>query len=69
MRGRLLPGLIADVIVVDMETVADNATYESPLAVATGIDDVFVGGSRVLAKGALTEALPGRGIRRAAADQ
>jgi N-acyl-D-amino-acid deacylase len=57
-------GRIADLIVVDPGTVADTATYDAPLGDTIGIDDVVVGGRRVLADGALTESLPGRGIRR-----
>ncbi|WP_166790137.1 amidohydrolase family protein [Cryobacterium sp. Hh11] len=63
-RGRLAPGQIADLIVVDPAAVADRATYEHPRALATGIDDVFVAGERVLRDGHLTEVLPGRGLRR-----
>ena len=63
-RGRLKPGYLADVVVIDPERVRDAATYQSPVALATGIDDVFVAGRRVLAGGALTAELPGVGIRR-----
>ena len=63
-RGRLAPGQIADVIVVDGAAVADHATYEAPLALATGIDDVFVAGRPVLRDGQLTSELAGRGLRR-----
>jgi N-acyl-D-amino-acid deacylase len=47
--------------------VRDRATYEEPLALAEGIDDVLVAGVPVLAGGALTGATPGRGIRRSRA--
>ena len=63
-RGRLAPGQIADLIVVDAAEVSDHATYEDPFALATGIDDVFVAGRRVLSDGRLAPALPGRGLRR-----
>lgn len=63
-RGRLAPGAVADVVVVDPDAVSDNATYEDPRALATGIEDVFVRGVQVLAGGALTGAHPGRGLRR-----
>ena len=63
-RGRLAPGSVADVVVVDPDAVSDNATYEDPRALATGIEDVFVRGVQVLAGGALTGAHPGRGLRR-----
>jgi N-acyl-D-amino-acid deacylase len=63
-RGTITRGAVADVVVVDSETVADRATYRDPARLAVGIDDVFVAGVRVLAGGALTGARPGRGIRR-----
>ncbi|MFE6735906.1 amidohydrolase family protein [Microbacterium sp. NPDC057650] len=63
-RGTIEPGAVADVMLVDPETVADGATYEDPRELAVGIDDVFVAGIRVLAGGEPTGALPGRGLRR-----
>lgn len=63
-RGRVREGWIADLALVDPAAVRDAATYEHPLALAAGIDDVFVAGVPVLAGGALTGATPGRGIRR-----
>ena len=66
-RGRIRPGWIADLVLVDPDAVRDRATYEEPLALAEGIDDVLVAGVPVLAGGALTGATPGRGIRRSPA--
>ena len=43
---------------------ASRATYDEPRALAQGVDDVWVAGVRVLADGALTGALAGRGLRR-----
>ncbi|WP_061961534.1 N-acyl-D-amino-acid deacylase family protein [Demequina flava] len=63
-RGAVRPGWIADIAVVDPTTVRDEATYENPRALATGIDDVLVAGVPVLAGGELTEETPGRGLRR-----
>jgi N-acyl-D-amino-acid deacylase len=67
-RGMLCPGAIADLIVVDPLTVTDRATYEHPLRISEGIDDVFVAGVPVLIDGELCAATPGRGLRRAQAD-
>lgn len=64
-RGRLRVGAIADIALIDPETVRDVATYDAPLALAEGIDDVLVAGTPVLAGGALTGALPGGGLRAA----
>ena len=63
-RGVIEAGAVADVVLVDPETVTDRATYEQPRTLAVGIDDVFVAGVQVLAAGELTGALPGRGLRR-----
>lgn len=63
-RGAVEVGAVADLVLVDPDAVADAATYENPTARAVGIDDVFVAGVRVLTGGALTGALPGRGLRR-----
>ncbi|WP_022900366.1 N-acyl-D-amino-acid deacylase family protein [Humibacter albus] len=64
-RGEVAVGAVADLAVVDPGTVADRATYEEPLRDAVGIDDVLVAGVPVLHDGELTDARPGRGLRRA----
>lgn len=63
-RGVVRIGAVADLAVVDPDAVADTATYDQPLREAIGVDDVLVAGVPVLAGGALTGALPGRGLRR-----
>lgn len=67
-RGAIEPGAVADIILVDPDTVADRASYDEPLHDAVGIDDVLVAGVPVLAGGELTPlpqgGLPGRGLRR-----
>lgn len=62
-RGLLRPGFAADVVVFDPLTVADQATYEAPRTLATGVEDVLVSGERVLAAGEPTGATPGRALR------
>jgi N-acyl-D-amino-acid deacylase len=64
-RGHVSRGAVADLVVVDPDTVADTATYEEPLGEAVGVDDVLVGGTQVLSGGELVDARPGRGLRRA----
>ncbi|MGX5696694.1 N-acyl-D-amino-acid deacylase family protein [Agromyces soli] len=63
-RGVVAPGAIADLVLVDPAAVRAGASYEAPLALAEGIDDVLVAGVPVLSGGALTGATPGRGVRR-----
>ena len=62
-RGRLAPGYFADVVVLDASTIQDHATFEHPHQYATGVREVFVNGTHVLANGEHTGALPGRVVR------
>jgi N-acyl-D-aspartate/D-glutamate deacylase len=62
-RGRLQPGLFADVVVFDPKTIADRATYEKPHQYAVGMRHVFVNGTQVLRDGEHTGAKPGRVVR------
>ena len=50
-RGRLAPGLAADVVVFDPATVIDRATFESPFQYPAGISLVVVNGKVALAGG------------------
>ena len=43
-RGYLAVGMVADITVFDADTVADRATFETPIQVSTGIEEVFVNG-------------------------
>jgi N-acyl-D-amino-acid deacylase len=61
-RGTLKTGNYADVVVFDPATVKDNATYEKPHQLATGVQDVFVNGVQVLNAGTHTGAKPGRAV-------
>lgn len=62
-RGLLRPGYKADVVIFDPDTVGDNATYEDPHQLSTGIRDVWVNGTRVLREGSHTGAKPGQIVR------
>ena len=44
-RGLLQPGFFADITVFDPLTVRDNATFEDPIQLSTGITAVFVNGA------------------------
>ena len=62
-RGVLRAGLKADVIVFDPATIRDNATFEQPHQLSTGVRDVFVNGVAVLRNGQHTGAKPGVVVR------
>src|SRR5213592_2258853 len=61
-RGFLKPGMFADVVVFDPQTIADRATFESPHQLAVGVRDVFVNGVHVLKDGEHTGAKPGKAL-------
>jgi N-acyl-D-amino-acid deacylase len=62
-RGILKPGLAADVVIFDPNTITDHATFEAPQQLATGMDWVFVNGIAVIADGKMTGARPGKVLR------
>jgi dihydroorotase/N-acyl-D-amino-acid deacylase len=62
-RGLLRPGLAADVVAFDPQTVRERATYEDPNQYSEGIPYVAVNGQLVVDEGRLTDARPGRPIR------
>lgn len=62
-RGRLSPGLAADIVVFDMATVRDRATFAEPSRTSEGIEAVLVNGQVVYENGKYTGARPGRVLR------
>ena len=62
-RGRLAPGMAADVVLFDPGAIADHATFDKPMQYATGVRDVFVNGVQVLKAGEPTGATPGRFVK------
>ena len=58
-RGRIAPGMAADLCILDPGGLADHATYAHPLRPATGVGHVLVSGQPVWTNGALTTARPG----------
>lgn len=64
-KGRLQIGMDADIVVFDLATVTDNATFENSNQPATGVQTVLVNGNFVVRDGALAiEAPYGQAIRR-----
>ena len=66
-RGVIAPGMIADLVLFDPDTVRDRATTSEPFAPSEGIHSVWVAGERVLHEGEVSTTFPGRVIRRASA--
>lgn len=63
-RGVLRVGMKADVVVFDPDQVQDRSTYEDPHHFSEGVAHVIVNGKLVLRDGKMTDALPGRVLRR-----
>jgi N-acyl-D-amino-acid deacylase len=62
-RGRLAPGLAADVVVFDPNRIADTATFEQPFRYPVGISAVIVNGAIALRDGQRAPAGTGRPLR------
>lgn len=62
-RGRLAPGMAADIVIFDAATVGDVATYAAPHAYPSGISYVIVNGTTVVSGGRQTDARPGQVLR------
>jgi dihydroorotase/N-acyl-D-amino-acid deacylase len=62
-RGRIAPGMVADLTVFDPETVIDRATFDDPHQYPMGIPHVFVSGVAVVRDGEVTGARPGVVLR------
>jgi N-acyl-D-aspartate/D-glutamate deacylase len=63
-RGRVAPGLAADLVVLDPATVADRATFEDPHRYPVGIVHVLVNGELLVEAGRHTGRRPGQVLRR-----
>jgi N-acyl-D-amino-acid deacylase len=62
-RGFLKQGYFADIVIFDEKTVKDNATFDTPLKFADGMEYVFVNGIPVIEKGNHTGNFPGKFIK------
>ena len=63
-RGQIRVGMAADIVVFDLNTIRDKATFFEPHQYSEGIDYVFVNGVAVVDATKLTWALPGKVITR-----
>lgn len=64
-KGRLQVGADADVVVFDLATIAEKATFSEMNRPAVGMRDVLVNGTMIIASGELVQSVaPGRPIRR-----
>jgi N-acyl-D-amino-acid deacylase len=63
-RGKVTPGAFADLVIFDPATVADTATFTSPVQSAEGIDLVMCNGRITWSHKAHTGARPGRVLSR-----
>jgi N-acyl-D-amino-acid deacylase len=66
-RGTLAATRFADLVVFDPQTIADEATFESPSVPTKGIEHVFVNGEAIVRNGkpqpSESERMPGRFLR------
>jgi N-acyl-D-amino-acid deacylase len=62
-RGQLRPGMAADIVLFDPDTIRDHATFQKPQAYATGVSQLFVNGVQVLKDGEPTGAPAGRFLK------
>jgi formylmethanofuran dehydrogenase subunit A len=63
LKGRLQEGADADLVIFDLQTVTDRATYQHPMETSVGVEYLLVGGAMVVDKGKLIEGVfPGKAV-------
>jgi N-acyl-D-amino-acid deacylase len=62
-RGRIAPGMIADLVMFDPMKIQDQATYDKPLVYSTGIDLVIINGRAAIDGGRVVDLGAGRLLR------
>jgi len=62
-RGIVRPGMAADLVVFNPDTIRERSTYEDPLHYSAGIPYVAVNGKLVVDGGKITAVRPGRALR------
>jgi N-acyl-D-aspartate/D-glutamate deacylase len=68
-RGYLKAGMAADVVVFDLNTLKDHATFEDPHQYSTGFKRVFVAGQAAIVDDESTGLLAGRSLRHRSGDR
>jgi len=63
-RGAIREGAVADVVVFDLDRLADRATFTEPHQLSRGMVHVFVNGTAAIRDGSFTGERPGRVLRR-----
>ncbi len=63
-RGLIRPGMKADIVIFDPAIVADRAQFGNPHQYAVGFSHVIVNGEPIIDGGKLTDARPGRVLRK-----
>ncbi len=63
-RGKLAVGYLADIAVINLQELADHATYNNPHQYSTGVEYLFVNGRLSLAQGTTTTQRGGKASKR-----
>jgi N-acyl-D-amino-acid deacylase len=63
-RGLIRESMMADLLIIDMENIRGNATFDSPRELSQGIDYVIINGTVVVKDGDLKPLFPGRVLGR-----
>ncbi len=63
-RGLLKPGMVADIVVINPDTVVDTATYQEPHQLPKGIEHVMVNGEITVQSSEPLGTLAGRTLRK-----
>ena len=63
-RGRLVEGMAADITVFDPDTILDTATFEAPVQISRGVEEVLVNGVHAWSQGKGLARRGGRFLRR-----